>query len=94
MFAHILPNVLPALFVQVTFVLGTAVLAEASLSYLGLGATPPNSSWGSMLSEAADRLDRPHLLWPAGTLLSLTVLAFALVGDGLRDAIRVNRGGN
>lgn len=94
MFAHILPNILPALFVQVTFVLGTAILAEASLSYLGLGANPPTPSWGSMLSEASDRLDRPHLLWPAGILLSVTVLAFALVGDGLRDAIKVSRGGN
>ncbi len=91
LWAHILPNAMPPMLVQISFVLGTAMLAEATLSYLGLGVRPPTASWGSMLADAASRLDRPNLLWAPGIALSMSILAFALVGDGLRDAMGIGR---
>lgn len=89
--AHILPNALPPIIVQVTFAFGTAILAEASLSFLGLGVRPPTASWGSMLATAATRPDKPHLIWGPGIALTVTILAFAIVGDALRDSLRISR---
>ncbi|MFV0256873.1 MAG: ABC transporter permease [Acidimicrobiales bacterium] len=85
---HILPNVLPPLLVQLALTAGFAMLAEASLSFLGLGVQPPEASWGTMLDEGRRRMsEQPWLVvWP-GLALSLTVLAFNLLGDGIRDSL-------
>ncbi len=83
---HILPNGLSPLLVQVTIGASTAVLAEASLSYLGLGTQPPDPSWGRMLEEARLFMDRaPWMAFFPGLALFLTVLGFNFLGDGLRD---------
>lgn len=84
---HVLPNVLPPVIVQATLLVGFAMLAEASLSFLGLGAQPPEASWGSMLGSAARDINRQPLLmmWPGGAI-AITVLALNLLGDGLRDS--------
>lgn len=89
--AHILPNALPPLLVDISLVLGTSILAEASLSFLGLGVQPPTASWGAMLADAASRPDQTQLLWPPGIALILTLLSFAFVADGLRDALGSRR---
>jgi peptide/nickel transport system permease protein len=85
---HILPNIMPALLVQATLSIATAIVAEASLSFLGLGQQPPAPSWGSMLNSAQRFLiNAPWMaVWP-GLAIFLTVLSFNLVGDGLRDAL-------
>ena len=85
---HILPNILPALLVQATLSIAAAIIAEAALSFLGLGQQPPAPSWGSMLNAAQRFLvNAPWMaIWP-GLAIFLTVLAFNLVGDGLRDAL-------
>jgi peptide/nickel transport system permease protein len=85
---HILPNVLPALIVQATISIAAAIIAEASLSFLGLGQQPPAPSWGSMLNTAQRFLtNAPWMaLWP-GLAIFLTVLSFNVLGDGLRDAL-------
>jgi peptide/nickel transport system permease protein len=85
---HILPNILPALIVQATISVATAIIAEASLSFLGLGQQPPTPSWGSMLNTAQRFLtNAPWMaIWP-GLAIFLVVLSFNMVGDGLRDAL-------
>jgi peptide/nickel transport system permease protein len=85
---HILPNILPALLVQATLSIAAAIIAEAALSFLGLGQQPPTPSWGSMLNSAQRFLTQaPWMaLWP-GLAIFLVVLSFNLVGDGLRDAL-------
>jgi len=85
---HILPNILPALLVQATLSIATAIIAEASLSFLGLGQQPPAPSWGSMLNSAQRFLSTAPWMavWP-GLAIFLTVLSFNLLGDGLRDAL-------
>jgi peptide/nickel transport system permease protein len=85
---HILPNVVPPLIVQATLALAAAVIAEASLSFLGLGQQPPAPSWGSMLNTAKNYVDNAPWMavWP-GLSIFLLVLSFNLVGDGLRDAL-------
>jgi len=85
---HILPNIMPALLVQATLSIAAAVIAEAALSFLGLGQQPPAPSWGSMLNSAQRFLvNEPWMaVWP-GLAIFLTVLSFNLVGDGLRDAL-------
>jgi peptide/nickel transport system permease protein len=85
---HILPNVLPPLIVQATLSIAAAVIAEASLSFLGLGQQPPAPSWGSMLNTAKNFVDQaPWMaIWP-GLSIFLLVLSFNLLGDGLRDAL-------
>src|SRR6266704_1985236 len=85
---HILPNILPALLVQATLSIAAAIIAEAALSFLGLGQQPPAPSWGSMLNAAQRFLvNAPWMaLWP-GLAIFLVVLSFNLVGDGLRDAL-------
>jgi peptide/nickel transport system permease protein len=84
---HILPNILPALLVQATVAIAAAIIAEASLSFLGLGQQPPAPSWGSMLNVAPRYLtNAPWIeIWP-GLAIFLVVLGFNLRGDGLRDA--------
>ena len=85
---HILPNIMPALLVQATLSIAAAIIAEAALSFLGLGQQPPAPSWGSMLN-AAQRLltNAPWMaIWP-GLAIFLVVLSLNLVGDGLRDAL-------
>jgi len=85
---HILPNILPALLVQSTLSIAAAIIAEASLSFLGLGQQPPAPSWGSMLNVAQSFLtNAPWMaVWP-GLAIFLTVISFNLLGDGLRDAL-------
>jgi peptide/nickel transport system permease protein len=85
---HILPNVMPALLVQATLLIAAAIIAEAALSFLGLGQQPPAPSWGSMLNAAQRFLTTaPWMaIWP-GFSIFLVVLSLNLVGDGLRDAL-------
>ena len=85
---HILPNIMPALLVQATLSIAAAIIAEAALSFLGLGQQPPAPSWGSMLNAAQRFLtNAPWMaIWP-GLAIFLVVLSLNLVGDGLRDAL-------
>jgi peptide/nickel transport system permease protein len=85
---HLLPNVSSVLIVQATVAFAVAILAEAALSYLGLGTPPPTPSWGRMLSESQTFLNQAPLLavWP-GVAIALSVLGFNLLGDGLRDLL-------
>lgn len=85
---YIFPNVLPPLLVQATLTVATAIIAEASLSFLGLGQQPPAASWGSMLNVAKNFLSQaPWMaIWPGGAIF-LVVIGFNLLGDGLRDAL-------
>ena len=87
-FRHVLPNIAAPLIVQSTLAIAAAVIAEASLSFLGLGQQPPAPSWGSMLNTAKDFIDSaPWMaIWP-GLSIFLLVLSFNLLGDGLRDAL-------
>lgn len=83
---HLLPNLLPPLMVQATFGLAAAIVAEGSLSFLGLGVEPPTPSWGSMLNDGRQfLLVAPHLTTYPGLALMVTVLALNLVGDTLQD---------
>jgi peptide/nickel transport system permease protein len=85
---HVLPNIVPPLLVQGTLAIAEAIIAEASLSFLGLGMQPPAPSWGSMLNSAQRFLDgAPWLAIAPGAAIFVVVLAFNLVGDGLRDAL-------
>jgi peptide/nickel transport system permease protein len=85
---HILPNILPSLMVQASLSIAAAIIAEAALSFLGLGQQPPAPSWGSMLNAAQRFLvNAPWMaVWP-GLAIFLTVVSFNLLGDGLRDAL-------
>lgn len=85
---HVLPNILSVLIVQATIQFALAILAEAALSYLGLGTQPPEPSWGRMLSEAQTLMFQAPLLavWP-GVAIALAVLGLNLLGDGLRDLL-------
>ncbi len=85
---HVLPNITAPLIVQATLAIAAAVIAEASLSFLGLGQQPPAPSWGSMLNTAKNYVDNaPWMaIWPGLAIFAL-VLAFNLLGDGLRDAL-------
>ena len=83
---HVLPNILPILIVQATIQFALAILAEAALSYLGLGTQPPTPSWGRMLNDAQTQMFRaPQLAFYPGAAIALTVLGLNLMGDGLRD---------
>jgi peptide/nickel transport system permease protein len=85
---HVLPNIVPPVMVQATLAIAQAIIAEASLSFLGLGQQPPAPSWGSMLNAAQRFLTQaPWLAIFPGAAIFLAVLAFNLVGDGLRDAL-------
>ena len=88
-FKHLIPNVIPQLIVTCTMGLGSVIIMEATLSFLGLGVKFPFASWGNIISDVNNThvLTTYWFIWiPAGVLLLLTVLAFNLVGDGLRDA--------
>jgi peptide/nickel transport system permease protein len=88
MFRHILPNAFPPLIVLVTMQIGAAILAEAGLSYLGIGISPPTATWGSMVSDGFKYLrTNPLLSFVPGLAIMVVVFAFNMVGDGLRDAL-------
>lgn len=85
---HILPNSLSPILIQASSSFAIAILAEAALSYLGLGTQPPNASWGLMLKDAQSLINRT--IWPAvfpGIAIAVAVLGFNLLGDGLRDVL-------
>ncbi len=85
---HIIPTTLPAVTVQATLGMGGAILAEAALSFLGLGVQPPTPSWGTMLNGGRlHLLDAPHLTIFPGLAIAVLVLGFNFLGDGLRDAL-------
>ncbi|MGD9862786.1 MAG: ABC transporter permease [Pseudodonghicola sp.] len=85
---HILPNIMPAVIVQSTISLAFAILAEAGLSFLGLGTQPPDASWGLMIQASRDYLDRaPWTALVPGAAVALTVLGLNMFGDALRDAL-------
>jgi peptide/nickel transport system permease protein len=85
---HIVPNSIQPVIIQATFMLGLALLAEASLSFVGLGVQHPNPSFGVMLRRAAQFISRqPNGVYPPGLAIALTVLAFNALGDSLRDAL-------
>lgn len=87
---HLLPNLLPPLMIQATFGLAAAIVAEGSLSFLGLGVEPPTPSWGSMLNDGRQfLLVAPHLTTYPGLAIMITVLALNLVGDALQDRLHI-----
>jgi ABC-type dipeptide/oligopeptide/nickel transport system permease subunit len=88
MFRHVFPNCLPPMIVLITMQLGSAILAEAGLSFLGIGIAPPGASWGSMVNDGYKYLlDSPILSFAPGIAIMLIVFAFNMIGDGLRDAL-------
>lgn len=88
MLRHVVPNCLPPLIVLVTLNLGTAILSEAALSFLGIGINPPAAAWGAMVSDGYRYLlTNPILSFAPGLCVFLVVLSFNMVGDGLRDAL-------
>jgi peptide/nickel transport system permease protein len=88
MFRHLLPNAFPPLLVLVTVNLGTAILMEASLSFLGIGILPPTATWGAMVSTGQKYLlTNPIISFVPGMVILVVVLSFNMVGDGLRDAL-------
>jgi peptide/nickel transport system permease protein len=87
-FRHIFPNVVPTLIVLVTMQLGTLILAEAGLSFLGIGIKPPGAAWGGMINDGYKYLlTNPMLSFAPGICIMLVVFGFMMVGDGLRDAL-------
>lgn len=89
-FLHLVPNIMPQLIVSMTLGLGSIILYEATLSYLGLGIPAPYAAWGTMISSSTDPMTMSYypFLWiPAGLLIVIAVLGFNFVGDGLRDAM-------
>lgn len=87
-FRHIMPNVLGSVIVIATLGIGTIIIIEAALSFLGLGTQAPTASWGGDLSAARVNMrNYPHIAIVPGVMITLTVLAFNLLGDGLRDAL-------
>jgi len=88
--AHVLPNAISPILVEATFGIGRAIVAEAGLSFLGIGVAAPAPSWGSMIGEGRHFLFvAPHLVTAPGAAILLTVMSFNFVGDGLRDALDV-----
>ena len=89
---HVIPMTLPAVLVQATLGMAGAIIAEASLSFLGLGMQPPTPSWGTMLNGGrVHLLDAPHLTMFPGAAIALLVLGFNFLGDGLRDTLDPRR---
>jgi peptide/nickel transport system permease protein len=87
-FRHILPNVLGPVIVLATLGVGSIIILESSLSFLGLGIQPPTASWGGTLADGRSLIRQfPHITFFPGAMIFLTVLAFNLLGDGLRDAL-------
>jgi len=92
---HILPNAISPILVEATFGIARAIVAEAGLSFLGLGVAAPAASWGSMIGEGRHFLFiAPHLVTAPGAAILLTVMAFNFLGDGLRDALDPSQGGH
>jgi len=91
MMRHIFPNIIGTIVVQTTLSTANAILLLAALSYLGLGPPPPATNWGEMLSNGLNYIYDGYwwLIYPAGILIVLTVVAFNFVGDALRDAFEV-----
>ncbi|GER75089.1 oligopeptide ABC transporter permease [Weizmannia acidilactici] len=90
LFQHILPNALAPIFVNATFGVASAIILEASLSFLGMGVRPPAASWGNMLTQAQSITvlsSQPWLWIPPGLMILLAVLSINFIGDGLRDAV-------
>ncbi len=88
MLRHLLPNCFPPLIVMMTMMLGTTILAEAGLSFLGIGVQPPVATWGNMVNDGRQYLlTNPILSFSPGLAIMLVVYAFNMVGDGLRDAL-------
>ncbi len=88
MFRHILPNAFPPLIVLMTIQMGSAILAEAGLSFLGIGIEPPEAAWGNMVKDGYQYLQtNPLLSFAPGIAIMLVVLAFNMIGDGLRDTL-------
>ncbi len=88
LFLHVLPNSISPLIVQATLGIGGAILNTAALSFIGMGAQPPDPEWGSMLAAERNQVfSAPHLVFLPGFAIMLTVLGFNLLGDGLRDAL-------
>jgi peptide/nickel transport system permease protein len=89
---HVIPNALSPLIVSMSAGFGGAMLAEASLSYLGLGIQPPGASWGQMISDAQVTWRQyPYLILMPGLVLSIVVFAANMLGDGLNDALNVRQ---
>src|SRR5262249_22124427 len=85
---HIIPNALDEMLIIATTTLAAAVIIEAALSFLGLGAQPPTPSWGQMLAEGRQSYPRaPHMIWVPWVAISLTVLSVTMLGDTIRDAL-------
>ena len=88
LFRHVLPNSLSSVLVMATLYISTAILAEATLSFLGLGPAPPTPTWGSMINDGASVLQAaPWVVLFPGLAITITVLGFSLIGDGIRDAL-------
>jgi len=90
MFVHLLPNTFASIIVSATLGIGGAILTESTLSFLGLGVTPPTPSWGQMVQKVNDLFTLKNRMWvwaPPGLCIFLTVMAINLFGDGLRDAL-------
>ena len=88
MVRHVIPNCLSPLIVMVTMMIGSVILAESGLSFLGVGITPPTAAWGSMVNEGRPYLlSQPALSFAPGIAIMFAVFAFNMVGDGLRDAL-------
>ena len=87
-FRHLLPNIIAPIIVAATLGIGTAIITEAYLSFLGFGVQPPTATWGNILTGAQDRIDSVWWMWMApGFFIVCTVLAINFIGDGLRDAL-------
>jgi peptide/nickel transport system permease protein len=85
---HILPNIIPSVLVMATLSVGYAILGAASLSFLGLGIQPPTPEWGSMMNDARPFIRfHPLMMVFPGTAITITVLAFHLLGDGIREML-------
>ena len=88
MVRHIVPNIIPLMIVLAMIEVGTLILVESAISFIGFGIQPPTPSWGNMLTNAAQYLGKaPYLIYPPGIAVFVTVLCLYLVGDGLRDAL-------
>ena len=88
MFRHVLPNCFPPLIVLITMMMGLTILAEAGLSFLGIGIEPPGAAWGAMVTDGYEYLlTNPVLSFAPGLAIMLVVFSFNMVGDGLRDAL-------
>lgn len=92
MIRHVLRNIVAPVVAQVTILLGVSMLAEASLSFIGLGVRPPEPSWGALLRDAFDDIyTTPYLVYAPGIAIGLTVLAFSRVGEGVQSALSTGR---